>query len=140
MGARGAQGSEGLKWVVDGPCEAATGKTAARAALAPPPHAPLPTSHHAPLATHYRGLEILLRLNYPGGGDHIASARQFGLRFELPDARDGAPHGSRQYRIRHLGRALVPWVRPLMEPPPSLRGWRTSKVVFLRHHLIVLVN
>ena len=45
----------------------------------------------------------------------------------------------RQYCIRHLGRALVPWV-PLWSPPPSLRGWRTSKVVFLCHHLIVLVN
>ena len=40
--------------------------------------------------------------------------------------------------IRHLGRALVPWA-PLWSPPPSLRDWRTSKVVFLCHHLIVLV-
>ena len=64
-----------------------------------------------------------MRLNYPGGCDHIASVRQFGLRFELADAPDGAPHGRRLTTILHQAPGTRPCpVGSIMEPPSLLKG------------------
>ena len=81
-----------------------------------------------------------MRLNYPGGCDHIASVRQFRLRFELADAPDGVHPTARDNTASGTWDAPLSRGPPYGAPLPSLRDWRTSKVVFLCHHLIVLVN